>query len=95
MSGRIRTIEEVGEDLDEIKQSLADLSTKLDQRYVPRELYEAKHEALRQEIAREVASLRIEASSARALALWCFGLLAGSVVVAVVAWAVASGGGAA
>jgi predicted metal-dependent phosphoesterase TrpH len=55
---RVRTLEEVGEDVEEIKDSISKLSDKLDQRFVSRELYEAKHEALRHEVAREFAALK-------------------------------------
>jgi hypothetical protein len=99
---RERTIEEVGEDLDEIKAALTSLSDKLDQRFVPRELYEAKHESLRHEIAREFASLKAAmergdthnenvANAARTLAQWCFGTVAVAVITALVGFLVAGG----
>jgi hypothetical protein len=102
MADRVRTLEEVGEDLDEIKNAVNRLSDKLDQRFVPRELYEAKHEALRHEVAREFASLKahveradasnaVTAESARTIAQWCFAVLAVAVVTALVGFLVAGG----
>jgi hypothetical protein len=78
------------------------MSDKLDQRFVPREVYEAKHEALRHEVAREFASLKTAmiagdaatdrvAMSARTLAQWCFGVLAVAVITALVGFLVAGG----
>jgi hypothetical protein len=101
-TGRTRTLEEVGEDLDEIKVAVQSLADKLDQRFVPRELYEAKHEALRHEVAREFASLKAsmergdahienKASSAHTLAQWCFGTVAVTVIAAMIGFLVSGG----
>jgi hypothetical protein len=98
VTGRERSLAELGEDLDEIKGTLAALMAELKSGYVPRELYEARHAGLRAEIALEMASMRTEAlaiksaaEGARDLAKWCFGLLAGAVVVALVGF-LATGG---
>ncbi len=98
-AGRERSTAELGEDLDEIKASLAALMTELKSGYVPREVYEARHKGLRAEIALEMAGMRSETSAvrsvaetARVLAMWCFGLLATAVVVALVGFLAAGGG---
>ena len=100
MAPRTRTIEEVGEDLDEIKATLADMSKQLEQKFLPRELYEAKHAALRHEVAAELASLRRDqaategvAGSARTLAQWCFGIIGIAVIAAMIGFVVAAAGG--
>lgn len=90
---RTRTLEEVGEDLDEIKGALGTLSEKLDQRFVPRELYEAKHEALRHEVAREFAAIKAETASAKTLAQWCFAMIAVAIIGAIVTFVAAGLGG--
>ena len=102
MAPRTRTLEEVGEDLDEIKAAVNNLSDKLDQRFVPREVYEAKHEALRHEVAREFAALKAHvergdtaiettATAARTLAQWCFATVAVAVITALIGFLVAGG----
>ena len=98
MTSRERSLAELGEDLDEIKNTLAALMAELKSGYVPRELYEARHAGLRAEIALEMASMRTESLAIRAvsegardLAKWCIGLLASAVVVALVGF-LATGG---
>jgi hypothetical protein len=105
MPPRTRTTEEIGEDLDEIKAALALLSERLDQRFVPRELYEARHQSLRDEVAREIAVLNAKveagdaatgktAESARTLSVWALGVLASAVVIALVGFLLNGAGGA-
>lgn len=95
---RQRSPDEIAEDLEEIKQALHALRGELSAGYVPRELYEARHLALRKEIAleyaamtREMESVRMVAGGARALAMWCLGTIAVAVITALVGF-VATGG---
>ena len=104
MPSRELSLEELAEDFAEIKASLASLNSKLDhldRRFVPRELYEARHAGLRSEINLELTSLRSytdtqvsnassTAESARALSLWALGILASAVVVALVGFLLAA-----
>lgn len=97
-NGRERSAAELGEDLDDIKRALEALMVELKAGYVAREVYEARHTGLRAEIALEMASMRTEtlnvrgvAEGARTLAMWCFGLIATAVVVALVGF-LATGG---
>lgn len=78
-------------DLREIAERLSRMEEKLDQRFVSRELYEARHTSLRSEIALEFAALRqqqntdrLTATAAKTLSMWAVGLVASSVVVALV-----------
>lgn len=99
MAPRVRTLEELGEDLDEIKSGVSGLSDKLDQRFVPRELYEANHRALRSEVALELAAIKAQQEADRkasegtkAIAMWALGLVASAVIVALVGFLVTAGG---
>lgn len=99
---RERTPAELGESLDEIKATLAELHTDMRTSYVPRELYDARHHALRSEIALELAAIKAQADAdrettrgARALSMWALGLIASAVIVALVGFLVAGAGGAA
>lgn len=65
-TGRVPDLQEVAEDLGRIEERLARMEDKLDARYVPRELYEARHTALRSEIALEVASIKARQDTDRA-----------------------------
>ena len=85
-------------DLREIAERLSRMEEKLDQRFVPRELYEARHTSLRSEIALELAAMRQQqttdravAAAAKALSMWAVGLIASAVVVALVGF-LATGG---
>lgn len=96
---REKSTAELGEDIDDIKRMIAEMFNELKTGYVPRELYEARHSGLRAEIALEMAVIRNEAAgvkstavSARSLAMWCAGMLASAVVVALVGF-LATGGG--
>jgi hypothetical protein len=104
MPPRTRTTEEIGEDLDEIKATLALLSDRLDQRFVPRELYEARHQSLRDEVAREIAVVHAKleagdaatskvAETARTFAVWALGVLASAVVIGLVGFLINGNGG--
>lgn len=44
--------------INEIAERLTRMEEKLDQRFVPRELYEARHTALRSEVALELAAIK-------------------------------------
>lgn len=59
---------ELADDISEIKGQLASLLDKLDKSYVPRELYEARHMALRNEIALEFAGMKAEMDANKASA---------------------------
>lgn len=62
---RERSPEELGEDLDEIKATLADLRSELRQGFVPRELYDARHLGLRSEVALEMAAIKAQQDADR------------------------------
>lgn len=68
MTARAPDPAELAEDLDEIKKRLAGIDEKLDARYVPRELYEARHTALRSEIALEMAAIKARQDADRTAA---------------------------
>lgn len=57
---RERTPAELGEDLDEIKAAVRELMAELKAAYVPRDLYEARHTALRSEVATELAHIQAD-----------------------------------
>lgn len=99
---RERSAEELGEDLDEIKAALDAIRDDLKAGYVPRELYEARHTALRSEVALELAAIKAQAEAdrkttegARHIAMWALGMVASAVIVALVGFLVAGAGGAA
>ena len=89
---RERGLAELGEDLDEIKQALAELRGELRDHYVPREVYEFRHEALRSEVTKELARISRDATQARTVAMWALGLICSAVVVALVGWLVTAAG---
>lgn len=96
MAARVPDAEELADDLSRIEQRLVRMEEKLDQRYVPRELYEARHTALRSEIALELAGMKRDqeashkvAEGAKALSMWALGLITSAVVVAMVGFLVA------
>lgn len=102
MPPRDRSPAEMAEDLDEIKERLRSIEDRLDARYVPREVYEARHKSLRDEVALQLANIKNQqeadraiAVSARTTAQWAFGVLATAVVVALVGFLLAGAGGAA
>lgn len=97
---RIPEPAELYEDLREISERLARMEEKLDAKYVPREVYEARHTALRSEVALELANIRATqdsdrktAHSAKQLAQWCMGMIATAVIVAMVGFLVQGGAG--
>ena len=58
MPQRVPEAAELAEDIAEIKQRLGNIVDRLERGYVPRELYEARHTALRTEISLELARIR-------------------------------------
>jgi len=111
MAARVPEAEELAEDLAEIRRQLESvvkdqgrrfdaLMQELKSGYVPRELYEARHTALRSEIALEMAAIKSQAdadrntsASARAISMWALGLICSAVVIALVGFLVNQGGG--
>lgn len=97
---RERTPAELGEDLDELKESLASLHRKLDALpFVRKDVYDAQHTALRTEIALEMANLtrgvdhvRGVALSSRQLSMWALGLICTAVVAGIVSFLINAGG---
>lgn len=90
----------MAEDIDEIKTLVSDLGTKIDAKYVPRELYDAHRTSLKSEIALELAAIKAQqesdrkvVDSARGLSMWALGLIASAVVVALVGFLLAGAGG--
>lgn len=55
---RIPEPAELAEDIAEIKDRLGNIVDRLEKGYVPRELYEARHTALRTEVSLELARIR-------------------------------------
>lgn len=96
---RQKSPEELAEDIEDLKAGVAQINAKLDGLpYVRFDLYEARHKALRNEIAIELAQLKASdqltariANEARRLALWSIGLICTGVVAALFAF-VARGG---
>ncbi len=85
-------------DVRDILERLAKMEEKLDQRFLPRELYEANHRSLRSEIALELVAIRqtqetdrATAAAAKSLSMWAVGLIATAVVVALIGF-LATGG---
>lgn len=62
---RVPDPEELAEAIGDIRTHLQRIEDRLDQRYVPRELYDAKHTALRSEVAMEVAALKAQQDADR------------------------------
>lgn len=68
MTARERSPVELGEDLDEIKAGVSELRREVKSALadlLPRELYEARHTALRSEIALELAAIKAQQESDR------------------------------
>jgi hypothetical protein len=63
---RVPDLQEIAEDLKRIEERTERMEDKLDARFVPRELYEARHTALRSEVALEMASLKSRQEADRA-----------------------------
>ena len=63
MTPRVPETAELAEDIAEIKQRLGNIVDRLEKGYVPRELYEARHMALRSEVSAELARLRNDLDS--------------------------------
>lgn len=98
MTGRVPSIEELAEDMRGLLTEVKELRADLHKQFVPRELYEARHSALRSEIALELAGIRAQQDAdrkigqgAKQLAQWCFGALASAVIVAMVGYLVQGG----
>lgn len=88
---RERSSDELAEDFAELKSMLVDLGRRLDrldEKFLSRELYEARHKALRTEVAIEMAAIKTTAESARTLSMWALGVLIIAVVGAIVTFAV-------
>jgi hypothetical protein len=94
VTGRIPELAEVAEDIQAIQTSLVSMNSKLDLldiKFLPREVYEERHKALRTEVALEMASLRQHTDSARRLSMWALGVLCTLVMGALVGFLVTGG----
>lgn len=91
---------ELAEDLAELKVSMAALHRKIDDLpFVRLDVYEARHAALRTEVALELARVtkdiedaRGVAASSRAISMWALGLICTAVVAGIVTFLISAGG---
>lgn len=97
---RVPEVDELAEDISEIKSAISKIEEKLDARYVPREVYEARHTSLRSEVALELANIMSQmegikntSESARSLAMWAVGLMASLVIASLVTFVTVGGVG--
>lgn len=91
MTARQPTLAEVAERVEELRGDISRLPADIAGVYVRKDLYEAKHQALRDQLAIQLAAIKQTADSSLVWSKWAVALIATAVVGAVVAFIQAGG----
>lgn len=83
-TGRQYSIDEIAEDIAEIKSGQNEIRTEISRSYVRADLYEAKHEALRADLTAKVNAVERSAAAALRVSWWALALICALVIAAII-----------